>query len=469
MDFRDHSISELVKKVKNKEISAKELTESALSNIEKYDAAINAFCALNSEDAIKQAETLDKKISDGEDVGLLAGIPIGVKDLEDAKGFVTTYGSELHVNDNPAEEDSILVKRLRDQGCVVLGKTNTPEFGHKGKTDNAPFGSTKNPWNLEYSPGGSSGGTSAALCSGMIPLGTGSDGGGSIRIPSALGGLSGIKTSQGRIPNGGPKPPGSGLLTVKGPMANTTADTALALDASVGADPTDIFSLEGSNPNWSNQLTGNLPKTAIWSPTMGFSTVDKEVLEICEKAVKSLADAGVTIIEKDKIWDENPVDAWMVFWACACARRQQHLVGTDEYEKIDPLLRMFIEMGMKMDGASYASSIDACHKFGLQLEESFKESPLIITPGTCGQAPKIEGDGTVNGEETPSWVDFTMGINMTRNPAGTIPVGVSSNSNVPVAIQIIGGQRQDLDVLNAMHAFESVINFSNRATDHESS
>ena len=177
MDFRDHSISELVKKVKNKEISAKELTESALSNIEKYDAAINAFCALNAEDAIKQAETLDKKISDGEDIGLLAGIPIGVKDLEDAKGFVTTYGSELHVNDNPAEEDSILVKRLRDQGCVVLGKTNTPEFGHKGKTDNAPFGSTKNPWNLEYSPGGSSGGTSAALCSGMIPLGTGSDGG----------------------------------------------------------------------------------------------------------------------------------------------------------------------------------------------------------------------------------------------------------------------------------------------------
>ena len=108
-------------------------------------------------------------------------------------------------------------------------------------------------------------------------------------------------------------------------------------------------------------------------------------------------------------------------------------------------------------------------KFGLQLEESFKESPLIITPGTCGQAPKIEGDGTVNGEETPSWVDFTMGINMTRNPAGTIPVGVSSTSNIPVAIQIIGGQRQDLDVLNAMHAFESVIDFSNRATDHESS
>ena len=467
MDFREHSIQELVNKVKNKEISARELTESALSNIEKYDKEINAFCALNQEDALDQAESLDKKISNGENVGLLAGIPVGVKDLEDAKGFITTYGSELHTKDSPAEEDSILVGRLRSEGCIILGKTNTPEFGHKGKTDNVPFGATKNPWNLKYSPGGSSGGTSAALSSGMIPLGTGSDGGGSIRIPSVLGGLSGIKTSQGRIPNGGKKPPGSGLLTVKGPMANTTEDTVLALDATVGADPTDIFSLEGGNPNWSKQLTENLPKTAIWSPTMGFSTVDKEVLEVCEKAIKSLEDAGVTIIEKDVIWDENPVNAWMVFWACACARRQQHLIGTEEYEQIDPLLRMFIEMGIEMDGASYASSIDACHKFGYQLEESFKESPLIITPGTCGQAPKIEGDGTVNGEETPSWVDFTMGINMTRNPAGVIPVGVSSSSNIPIAIQIIGGQRQDLDVLNAMQAFEKVINFSDKATDHE--
>ena len=467
MDFREHSIQELVNKVKNKEISARELTESALSNIEKYDKEINAFCALNQEDALDQAESLDKKISNGEDVGLLAGIPVGVKDLEDAKGFITTYGSELHTKDSPAEEDSILVGRLRSEGCIILGKTNTPEFGHKGKTDNVPFGATKNPWNLKYSPGGSSGGTSAALSSGMIPLGTGSDGGGSIRIPSVLGGLSGIKTSQGRIPNGGTKPPGSGLLTVKGPMANTTEDTVLALDATVGANPTDIFSLEGGNPNWSKQLTENLPKTAIWSPTMGFSTVDKEVLEVCEKAIKSLEDAGVTIIEKDVIWDENPVNAWMVFWACACARRQQHLIGTEEYEQIDPLLRMFIEMGIEMDGASYASSIDACHKFGYQLEESFKESPLIITPGTCGQAPKIEGDGTVNGEETPSWVDFTMGINMTRNPAGVIPVGVSSSSNIPIAIQIIGGQRQDLDVLNAMQAFEKVINFSDKATDHE--
>ena len=466
MDFRDYSLKDLVNNVQTKQMSAKEITQSALDNIQKYDGELNSFCSVNPEDALLQAEHIDSLISKGERVGKLAGIPIGVKDLEDAKGFITTFGSELHANDPVAMEDSILVKRMRNQGCVILGKTNTPEFGHKGKTDNVPFGITKNPWNLEYSPGGSSGGTSAALASGMIPLGTGSDGGGSIRIPAALGGLAGIKTSQGRIPIGGDTPPGSGLLTVKGPMANTTEDNALALDATIGPHPTDIFSLEEENLNWSENLIDDLPKTAIWSPTMGFSNVDKEILSACEKAINLLADSGVEIIEKETIWEENPVDAWMVFWACACARRQQHLIGTDDFEKIDPLLRLFIEMGTSMDGASYASSIDACHKLGFQLNNFFEESPLIITPATCGHAPFLEGDGFVNGEQTPSWVDFTMGINMTRNPAGVVPISLLE-SGLPASLQIIGAQRQDLTVLKAMYSFEKVFEFSDRASGHE--
>ena len=352
MDFREYSIEELVSKITSKEMSARELTQEALNNLDRLDDTLNTFCAVNDEDALKQASDIDARLAKGEEVGKLAGIPIGVKDLEDAKGFVTTYGSALHVDDEPAEEDSVLVSRLRKAGCVILGKTNTPEFGHKGKTDNVPFGSTKNPWNLDYSPGGSSGGTSAALASGMIPLGTGSDGGGSIRIPSALCGLSGIKTSQGRIPLGGKTPPGSGLLTVKGPMANNTDDTLLALDVAKGEHPTDIFSLDGES-DWSSSVTeNNLPNKVIWSPTMGFSTVDKEVMAICEKAISELEQAGVEVILKDSIWDVNPVESWMVFWACARARAQQHLIGTDQYESIDPLLRLFIEMGVTMDGSS---------------------------------------------------------------------------------------------------------------------
>ena len=135
MDFRDYSLKELVSNIQGKKISARELTQSALNNIEKFDGEINAFCSINPEDALLQAEQIDSAIMKGEEVGILAGIPIGVKDLEDAKGFITSFGSELHINDTPADEDSILVQRMRDQGCVILGKTNTPEFGHKGKTD----------------------------------------------------------------------------------------------------------------------------------------------------------------------------------------------------------------------------------------------------------------------------------------------------------------------------------------------
>ena len=153
MDFRDISLEELVGNVKSKKISATEVTQAAIDNIEKLDHEINAFCSTNYEDALAQAESIDARIQNGEDVGKLAGIPIGVKDLEDAKGFVTAFGSELHVNDAPAKEDSILVRRMRDEGCIVLGQPITPEFVHKGKTDNAPCGETKNPGELEFSHG----------------------------------------------------------------------------------------------------------------------------------------------------------------------------------------------------------------------------------------------------------------------------------------------------------------------------
>jgi len=464
MDFRDYSISELVQKVKSTEMSARELTQAALANIEKLDNVINAFCAVNAEDALAQADAIDSAIASGEDPGRLAGMPIGIKDLEDAAGFVTSYGSALHSDDKPADEDSVLVGRLRQAGCIILGKTNTPEFGHKGKTDNVPFGTTCNPWNLEFTPGGSSGGSAAALAAGMIPLATGSDGGGSIRIPAALCGLSGIKTSQGRIPNGGKNPPGSGLLTVKGPMARTTKDTALALDATVGDHATDIFALPGSGADWFSQLQENeLPESVIWSPTMGFATVDKEVMEICEKAVEKLQAAGVRIIENDKIWDQDPVESWFVFWTSARARAQQHLKNTPDWQKIDPVLQRMIDIGItRMTGAAYASAIDACHHFNYQLEIAFRDAPLIITPATCGQTPRLDTDGFINDEETPGWVAFTMGINMTRNPAGVVPAGLTSKG-LPTALQIIGRQRDDIAVLKAMHSFEPHLDLGTRA------
>ncbi|HKI73370.1 MAG TPA: amidase, partial [Pseudomonadales bacterium] len=162
MDFRKTTVVALAEQVRRRQVSARELTQAALENIERLDPVYNSFCSVHAEAALAEADSVDKAIASGADLSL-AGIPIGVKDLEDARGFVTTFGSALNVDDPPAANDSELVRRLRLAGCIILGKTNTPEHGHKGKTDNKPFGITRNPWNPEYTPGGSSGGSAAAL------------------------------------------------------------------------------------------------------------------------------------------------------------------------------------------------------------------------------------------------------------------------------------------------------------------
>ena len=459
MDFRQTSIVELVRQIRGGDMSAVEVTAAALENIEKVDGQLNSFCSVNTERALAEALAIDTALGRGENLPL-AGVPIGVKDLEDAAGYVTSFGSDLHIGDPEAKQDSELVRRLKAAGCVVVGKTNTPEFGHRGKTDNVPFGITRNPWSLGHTPGGSSGGTAAALAAGLVPLATGSDGGGSIRIPAALCGLSGIKTSQGRIPNGGKLPPGSGLLTVKGPMARTSLETAAALDVTVGDLATDIFAQCDKSDSWLEGVqSAGLPESIVWSPTMGFATVDKEIMAHSEAAISKLEEAGVTIIENDNIWETDPVQDWLVFWTSARARAQQHLMGTKEWERIDPQLRKMIEMGTKMTGAAYAQAIDACHHLNYKLEQAFEAAPLIVTPAVCGHTPTVEDEGVVNGQETPGWVGFTVGLNMTRNPTGVVPIG-KSNAGLPLALQIIGRQRHDLSVLQAMHRFEQVFEFT---------
>ena len=463
MDFRAHTIAELAADVNEGRRTAESLVQAALQNIADHDEALNAFCAVDAERALASASAIDAAIQAGERFPL-AGIPFGVKDLEDAEGYVTTYGSSFHVDDAPASTDSVLVARLRAAGAVVVGKTNTPEFGYKGKTDNVPFGASKNPWNLERSPGGSSGGSAAAIAAGMIPLATGSDGGGSIRIPAAVCGLPGFKSSQGRVPNGGPKPTGSGLLTVKGPMTFRTEDAILAMECCLGDEKSDLFALPAPAHSWVETIKGQLPERVIWSPTMGITTVDADVSAVCESAIDQLRAAGVEVIELDNIWDTHPFKAWIVFWTAARARAQGHLRGTPEWDKIDEALRPQIEMGLDAFGAAdYALAIDQCHLLNIQLEKAFEQAPIILTPTTRGHVPGIEGDGFVDGEETADWVAFTMGINMTRNPAGSLPIGLAKDG-MPIGMQVIGRQREDEAVLDAMLAMERVFGFDQQAS-----
>ena len=219
MDFRDTTVEALAGLVRTREVSATELTQAALDRIDAVNPTINAFVSVDPDLALADAARVDEDVAAGRDPGPLAGIPIGVKDLEDATGFVTTQGSLLRRDDAPAGADSPFVSRLRAAGCVVIGKTNTPELGAKGQTSNRLFGITRNPWDPARTSGGSSGGSAAALAAGLVPLATGSDGGGSIRIPASICGLTGMKPSLGRVPIGGGSPPGWADLSTRGPMA----------------------------------------------------------------------------------------------------------------------------------------------------------------------------------------------------------------------------------------------------------
>ncbi len=419
---------------------------------------MNAFVALDGEQALADAASIDARLAAGEDVGPLAGIPIGVKDLEDAAGFRTTQGSAVYADSPVATTDSALVDRLKAAGCVVLGKTNTPELGHKGDTVNPLFGATCNPWDLERSAGGSSGGSAAALAAGLVPLCTGSDGGGSIRIPASVCGLSGMKPSLGRVPMGGAAPPGWADLSTRGPMARTVRDITLALDAVVGPEPTDLRSLPMPDTSWTRSLTElHAPRKVGWSLTLGYAKVDAEVRAICESALRRLEDLGTEVVDVDPVFDEDPAMQWITLAMAGNERALGHLRGTDDWDRLDPghvgLMDMF---GAKPTGVDVLAAIDACHAANIRLVELFHQVPLLLTPTVAGQVGPTGSPGTVDGEPTQAWVAFTYPFNMTRSPAGTVCVGFTEGG-LPVGLQVVGPQHADVVVLRTLALLEDTL------------
>jgi aspartyl-tRNA(Asn)/glutamyl-tRNA(Gln) amidotransferase subunit A len=457
MDFRRTSLAELSREVQAGSLSARDLVGHALERIEALEPRLNAWAAIDGDRAMDDATAIDRRLAAGDPVGPLAGIPIGVKDLEPAVGFTTAYGSALHVDDPVAEADSPLVARLRSAGCIVVGKTTTPEFGFQGDTTSPAFGPTRNPWDTDRSPGGSSGGSGAAIAAGMVPLATGSDGGGSIRIPSALCGLSGIKTSQGRVPNGGAAPPGSGLFTVKGPMARRIADVLHALDVCVGPDPTDVFSLPPPQSPWSGSIDGAAPPArVIWAPAPGFA-VDAEIAAVCAGAVRTLEAAGTEVIEVERIFAGEPLADWFTMWSVYCDRRQGHLRGTPSWELIDPGLRAQMDHAHhNIDAVGFARAVDSAHTHNLDLVALFDRAPLLLCPTSAGQTARVGGQGVVDGEESPFSLALTGAFNLTRNPAGSVCAGFTADG-LPVGLQVVGPQHADVAVLRAIASLEDVL------------
>jgi aspartyl-tRNA(Asn)/glutamyl-tRNA(Gln) amidotransferase subunit A len=457
MDLRERSLVEWAELVQGRELAARELVGHALERIDALEPRLNAWAALDGERALEQAAAIDERLASGDDVGPLAGMPIGVKDLEDAAGFTTAYGSALHVDDPPAAADSSLVARLRAAGCVVVGKTTTPEHGYTGDTTSPHYGPTRNPWNTDRTPGGSSGGSGAAIASGMVPLATGSDGGGSIRIPSAVCGLSGLKLSSGRVPAGGLRGPGSGLLGVKGPMVRKVRDLAYALDVCVGPDPRDPFSLPRTHGPWPGSLQElGAPSKVVWAPTFG-AEVDVEIAAVCERAVGRLAEAGTEVIEVDHVFTVDPIVDWFTLWTAYREEAQGQYRDTPDWERITPGLRDQMDYAHSSVGSvDVTRAINSLYGHNADLAALFDRAPILLCPTVAGQTAVVGHEGTVNGEETPLWAAFTPAFNLTRSPAGSVCAGFTADG-MPVGLQIVGPQHADVAVLRTMAVLEDLL------------
>ncbi|HET8930604.1 MAG TPA: amidase family protein [Acidimicrobiales bacterium] len=458
MDFRTLGPVELASKIRNREVSAREAVNHSLERIDTQ-SGLGAFVAVDGDRALAEADAVDAAAARGDELGAFAGVPIGVKDMEDAAGFVTTMGSVLHRDDPPATEDSLLVERLRAAGCIVVGKTNTPEYAWKGDTHNTLFGGTANPWNTGYSAGGSSGGSAAAVAGGLVPLATASDGGGSIRIPAALCGLPGLKPSMARVPVGGPEPPGWPELSVKGILANTVADTVAVLDTVVGPDPSDRQSLPIPERSWVDAMDDlRLPRQVVWSPNLGYADVDDEVAAACAAAVASIAAAGVDVIQVDDLFDEDPIGSFLVLSGVGNLRSLRGYRDHPDWDQVDPVLRDVMGFAESLSAVDYLEHCDMGHRLNLRMIDTLHQGRVLLTPTIAGLPGPPGGVGTINGESNDNWLQMTYPFNMTRSPAGTIPVGLDSRG-VPIGLQIVGPQRGDMVVLRTMAVLSELLDF----------
>ncbi len=447
----------LSRAIRARQVSAVEVAEQFYRRIESLDPRLNSYLALCPEQAMADARAADEAVARGWTLGPLHGIPISIKDLEMTKGIPTTLGSALF-RDRTPEMDSIVVERVKAAGAIVLGKTNTPEFGQSGTTENELGEPCRNPWNTARTPGGSSGGAGAALAAGLCTIATGSDGGGSIRIPASFSGVFGIKPSQGRVPRyGGYGRPAANHFSQSGPMTRTVADTALLLQVLAGPDSRDATSIRETPPDFSAGLClGVKGMRLAWSPDLGYAGVDPEVVAITARAARVFEELGATV-EDAPLKLEDPFEAFFDVFATAAYTSYGHLLEEHRDEFSPPGLRS-IEHGANVTGAGLSRAILRVDQLGRQMEDFFDTYDLLLTPTMAtpafeiGQRPAVIGGKEVD----PHWgfLPFTYPINMTGQTASSVPCGFSSDG-LPIGLHIIGPRRAEAKVLQASAAYEN--------------
>ena len=452
-DLCSLSATDLLRLYRTRKASPVEAARAVLARIAKLNPKLNCFCLVDEKAALESAKASEARWRKGEPKGLLDGVPVSIKDLLLTKGWPTLRGSKTIDPKGPWNDDAPSVARLREQGAVLVGKTTTPEFGWKGVTDNPLNGITRNPWNPKMTPGGSSGGSTAAVAAGMGPLTVGTDGGGSIRIPCAFSGLFGLKPSFGRVPAWPLSP--FGTVAHVGPITHTVADAALMLNVLSLPDTRDSFALPHDPRDYRVGLEDGVKGLRIaYSPDLGYADVDPEIAALVRKAADRFEELGAQVEEANPGFD-NALPMFTTHWFAGAAA----LLGAFSAEKaklVDPGLREVARQGAKIPMLDY---LDAAMKRGqlTGLMNRFHEKyDLLLTP-TLPLAAFEAGKEVANLLKEKRWTDwtpFSYPFNLTQQPAASIPCGLTKKG-LPAGLHIVGPRYADALVLRAARAYES--------------
>ena len=457
------SPADLVRDITSGSRTCSEVLEAFLARIEAVNPAINAICTLDESGAREQAALLDAALSRGEQPGPLFGLPIAIKDLVETRGLRTTQGSPL-LSDWVPDYDQLFVTRLREAGAIVIGKTNTPEFGAGSQTFNPIFGATRNPYDLSRTVGGSSGGAAAALASRMLPIADGSDFGGSLRNPASFCNVVGFRVSPGVVP-AFPKRLLHEDLAVLGPMGRETADVALLLSVMAGADPRDPLSHVAPALDFGAELRADFKGRRIaWSPDLGFLPVEKQVREVLAKSIETFTDIGCHVEEAAP----DLRGAEDIFLTLRSARFVGAFAAVPEEARpmLKDTIRWNIEQGANLTPVQIASAEARRAELYQGLLEFFESYDFLALP-TVQVAPfavETEWVTEIEGEKLENylqWMQSCCVISLLPVPALSVPGGFTQ-SGLPVGLQLVGRPRGDLELLQLAHAFEQATRFVDR-------
>jgi len=452
---------EMESAIRAKVLSPVEVMKAILARIERLNPRVNAYCTVVADSALEQAREAEARVMKGEELGPLHGVPVSIKDCFFTRGIRTTDCSRVYENYIP-REDTVVVDWLKKAGAIIVGKTNLPELAWGATTDNLLFGPTRNPWNLNLTSGGSSGGAAAEVAAGMGPLALGSDGGGSIRIPASFCGVYGFKPSFGRVPRSVGFP-GWEIFSCAGPLTRTVRDAALAMEVMAGRDDRYFYTLPDTNRRYRDALGGDLKGLKIaWSKDLGYATVDPRVTELTEKAARKFETLGATVEEANPD-APNPARSYGIL-SLVMIVEAVHDMLAEHRDKVSPGLVSLVDDFSGIPAIERERAWRECLNYWQAICPFFEKYDFLLTP-TLATLPFEIGRSSpdeIAGVKVNSlldWMAFTYPFNMTRQPAASVPCGWT-DGGLPVGLQIVGRRFDDAGVLKVSAAFEEAAPWS---------